>query len=120
MESEYGKGSTFHVTIQLKKQPEQTGRHRHTVVETPQQSDSTPATVAIDKPAVATVLHELHALVVENEFSAADSLEKLEPLMADTDYAQHLGHIVRAVEDFDFDEALKAIEQLADELEVDL
>ncbi len=72
----------------------------------------------LDLPAVERLLRELHALIAKDDVAAGDTIGELAPLLKNTPYMDRLEKTARAVEGYDFDEALEAIEVLADMLKI--
>ncbi len=86
----------------------------------PPQGDDTAASTAVDKAVVEPLLRELHALVAQDDVDAADAVERLEPVLNNTPYAEYLEKVARAIDGYDFDAALEALERLVGELEINL
>ncbi|RLJ20529.1 hypothetical protein DJ031_05775 [bacterium endosymbiont of Escarpia laminata] len=72
----------------------------------------------LDLPAAERLLRELHALIAKNDVAAGDTISELAPLLKNTPYMDRLEKTAKAVEGYDFDEALKAIKVLADMLKI--
>ncbi len=80
----------------------------------------TKATIAIDRTAVEPLLHELYALLANYNIKSADVVDKLEPLLNNTDYAGYLDRVSKAIEDYDFDKAFEVLEVLAGAADIKL
>ncbi len=74
----------------------------------------------IDKGLVAGKLRELHTLVVDANVDAADALEGLRPLFEGTGYSGYFTLMAGAVQNYEFDIALHAVESLASDLGIRL
>ncbi|MBL3619624.1 MAG: response regulator [gamma proteobacterium endosymbiont of Lamellibrachia anaximandri] len=72
----------------------------------------------LDLPAAERLLRELHALIVKDDVAAGDIIGELASSLKNTPYMDQLEKLARAVEGYDFDEALEAIEVLADTLKI--
>jgi two-component system sensor histidine kinase/response regulator len=76
---------------------------------------------AIDRrTAVEPLLHELYDLVANDNIDAADTVEKLQQLLKNTDASGHLDKVAKAVNEYEFDVASDALKGLADSFGVDL
>ena len=89
--------------------------------------DTTPQGIAtgvpplLDLSSVVPLLRELHHLVATDNIRAIDIMERLMPLLAGhAGLASQLEHIATALEGYDFDQALVALQALAGELNMDL
>ncbi|MEN8177659.1 MAG: PAS domain S-box protein [Pseudomonadota bacterium] len=82
--------------------------------------DASAAPATIDESAVKPLLVELYALVANDNVIATDVALKLSPLLKNTKYAGDLDRISKAIESYDYDEALKALNRLAGELDIGL
>ncbi len=72
----------------------------------------------LDLPAAEWLLRELHSLIAKDDVAAGDKIGELTPLLKNTPYMDQLEKTARAVEGYDFDEALEAIKVLADMLNI--
>jgi HPt (histidine-containing phosphotransfer) domain-containing protein len=85
----------------------------------PEENPSGPV-AAMDADKVATGLRELHDLVSNDNVKAVDGVQRLIRLLPPVAFAPHLERIGKAIEEYDFDAALEALESLARELGIDI
>ncbi|MEN8177661.1 MAG: response regulator [Pseudomonadota bacterium] len=83
------------------------------------QADNATIQTVIDKAAVERLLRELRTLVAKDDVGAADKAGGLASLLKNTLYTEHLNKISRAIEGYDYDEALEAVRRLASALNID-
>ncbi|EXJ16167.1 response regulator [Imhoffiella purpurea] len=65
---------------------------------------------------LASVLDRLRQLLEENDTDAVDHLASLKPMLSGADCSQALGRLSRAIDDYDFDEALCQLDDLQRDL----
>ncbi len=73
----------------------------------------------IHKEDVEPLLRELLVLVEGHNANATSVVEKLESLLVDTEYADPMLNVIKAVKDYDFDQALGALKRLAGQLDIE-
>lgn len=59
-------------------------------------------------------------MLVDGNINAADAIEKLQPLLKDTECSEYLARVARAVEEYEFDTASEAAKSVADHFCVNL
>jgi len=69
---------------------------------------------------VEPLLLELHELVAHDSISAIDKLEQMAPLLRDTQHAERLETVAKAIDNYDFDEGMVALTELAGDMAVTL
>ena len=70
------------------------------------------ATGELDRPRMETLLQQLRELLEEDDTDAAEVIETLEPLLVGTPHAERLEAVASAVDEYDFEEALEALDVL--------
>ena len=70
----------------------------------------------LDRPKIDALIERLRGLLEEDDTDAADVIEVLEPLLAGTPHVERLDAVASAVEEYDFEEALEALETLEESL----
>ncbi|MEG3637830.1 PAS domain S-box protein [Magnetococcus sp. PR-3] len=81
-------------------------QHLSTMPETGHLSDT------LDWAHIQTLLNQLHDMLEEDDSEAVELMETLEPLLAQTPYAEGLATMVELVNGYDFEEALETLDQL--------
>ncbi len=74
----------------------------------------------LDMEAIEPILRKLHELMLSYNINAIDTIEQLSPLIGNTEHTSQLERIKRSIDEYDFEEGVKALIALMDDIGIDL